>query len=352
MAGRIAGMTFSADYLTGLGVALGCGLLIGAERERSKGSGPTRAFVGVRSFTLVAVTGALAQCLSATLVALGATLVLALCVLSHWRDRSDDPGVTTELALFFTYLLGVNAPGQPSVSAGAAVVLAALLNLRGPLHHFIRVSLRSGELRDALILAGAALVVWPLLPDSANGWLLGANPRRMWGLVLLIMSLQAAAHIALRLAGPRMGMGMALTGLASGFVSSTATTAAMGQRSRDHPSLLGLCAAAALLSNLATYLLLAVVVLTIAPDQWRHLAPMLGSAALATLAVAGRRLYTAPAARPRMARDGRAFRLGQALAFAAVLGGATALVAYAHTYLGPGAAVLGAMLAALIDVHA
>jgi len=41
---------------------LGCGLLIGAERERSKGSGPGRTFVGVRSFALVALTGALAQC--------------------------------------------------------------------------------------------------------------------------------------------------------------------------------------------------------------------------------------------------------------------------------------------------
>jgi uncharacterized membrane protein YhiD involved in acid resistance len=38
--------------LTGLGVALGCGLLIGIERERRKGSGPRRAIAGVRTFTL------------------------------------------------------------------------------------------------------------------------------------------------------------------------------------------------------------------------------------------------------------------------------------------------------------
>lgn len=35
-----------------LASALGCGLLMGIERERRKGSGPHRALAGVRSFTL------------------------------------------------------------------------------------------------------------------------------------------------------------------------------------------------------------------------------------------------------------------------------------------------------------
>jgi uncharacterized membrane protein (DUF4010 family) len=343
-------MVLTANDLTGIGVALGCGLLIGAERERSKGSGPGRAFVGVRSFALVALTGALAQCLSSTLVAESALLVMALSVVSHWRDRSDDPGVTTELSLFLVFLLGVNAIDNPAVSAGTTVVVAALLNLRGPLHHFIRVTLKSGELRDALILAGAALVVWPLLPDQANVWLMGANPRRMWGLVLLIMCLQAFAHIALRIVGPRMGL--PLSGLASGFVSSTTTTVAMGQRCRHEPSLLGACAAAALLSNVATYLLLIVVVLTIAPSQLPYLAPELGCALLVTLAIAGYRLHATQRTAPHRSPVGRAFSIRQALLFAAILSAATALVAYAHTYLSPAAAKLGAMLAALVDVHA
>jgi uncharacterized membrane protein (DUF4010 family) len=343
-------MIFLDDNLTGLGVALGCGLLIGVERERSKGSGAARAFVGVRSFALVALIGALAQALSGALVVVAGLLVLALSVLSHWRDRSGDPGVTTELALFLAFLLGVYAIANPAVSAGAAVIVAALLNLRGPLHHFIRVTLKSGELRDALTLAGAALVVWPLLPDAANAWLLGANPRRMWGLVIVIMSLQAGAHIGLRLAGPRMGL--ALAGLASGFVSSTATIAAMGQRYRHDPALLGVCAAAALLSNVATYVLLLFVVLAIAPQHLPHLAPSLAAALLVTVAAGGWRLHTAPAGAPRMPRAGRAFSIRQAVLFAAILSGATGLVAYAHAYLGPAAAMAGAMLAALVDVHA
>ncbi len=345
------GMTFSTSTLTGLGVALGCGLLIGVERERSKGSGPTRAFVGVRSFSLVSFTGGLAQTLSASLVLAAAALVLALSLISHWRDRSEDPGVTTELALFLAFLLGVNAIDNPAISAGAAVVVASLLNLRGPLHHFVRVTLKSGELRDALILAGAALIVWPLLPDSANAWLLGANPRRMWGLVLVIMAMQGAAHIALRMAGP--GMGLALTGLASGFVSSTATIATMGQRYRNEPALLGVTATAATLSNIATYVLLLVVTLTIAPGHIRHLAPSLGSALLATLLLSAWRLHRASdGTAKRGQRIGRAFSIRQAVIFAALLSAATGVVSYANAYLGPTAAKAGAMLAALADVHA
>ncbi|HEY9096852.1 MAG TPA: MgtC/SapB family protein, partial [Hydrogenophaga sp.] len=43
-----------------LAVALGCGLLIGIERERRKGDGPQRAFAGLRTFSLACVLGALA----------------------------------------------------------------------------------------------------------------------------------------------------------------------------------------------------------------------------------------------------------------------------------------------------
>ena len=38
-----------------LAVALGCGLLVGIERERRKGSGPNRAFAGLRTFAVTSV---------------------------------------------------------------------------------------------------------------------------------------------------------------------------------------------------------------------------------------------------------------------------------------------------------
>jgi uncharacterized membrane protein (DUF4010 family) len=342
-------MTSSVN-LIGLAAALGSGMLIGIERERRKGATPTRALAGVRSFALVALGGALAQSIDIALTLLTALLVAAMCVIAFWRDDATAPGMVTELALFLSFLLGVNAVANPAVSAGVAVLVASMLNLRAPLHHFVRVTLRSGELRDGLILASAALVVWPLLPDDADGWLPGANPRRMWGLVVVLMTLQAGAHIAMRMTGPKMGL--ALTGLASGFVSSVATTANMGHRCREDPALLGVCAAAALLSNIATYVLLLVVTLTIAPAQLAGLAPTIACALLATIAVSAMSLRAAPPAARRRQRNGRVFSIRQALLFALILSGATALIAYAHTYLGAAAATLGALLVGLVDFHA
>jgi uncharacterized membrane protein (DUF4010 family) len=347
-------MTMTQSSLVGLSVALGCGLLIGIERERRKGSGPTRAYAGVRSFALAAMLGALAQTQNDALVVIAALLIVALSAISHYRDRSNDPGITTELALFLSFLLGVNAIADPALSAAAAVIIAAMLNLRMPLHHFARVSLRTSELRDALILAGAALVVYPLLPDAASGWLLGANPRRLWGLVILIMSLQAAAHVALRAGGSKVGL--ALSGFASGFVSSTATTAAMGMRCRRDCALMKACVSGALLSNIATFLLLAIVTMTIAPGLLMpdtQIAASLGCGLLAACAVSGISLLgQRGAAVTQVAAAGRAFSIQQALAFALMLSAATGAVAYANAYLGQAAARLGAAIAGLADVHA
>jgi uncharacterized membrane protein (DUF4010 family) len=353
----------------GLGVALGCGLLIGIERERSKGaagSGRKHAYAGMRSFAIAALSGALAKTLDPALVVVGAWLIVLLSAISYWRERASDPGITTELALFLSYLLGVNAIDRPELSGAAAVMVAAMLNLRSRLHHFARVSLTSGELRDALILAGAALVVMPLLPDAGSRALLGVNPQRLWGLVILIMSIQAGAHVALRVAGPRLGL--ALSGFASGFVSSVATTAAMGARSRSAPALLRACVSAALMSNIATFILLAFVTVTVAPGLLAGMAPLLASGALAAAVVAvlsQRGTHALASSSPESSPEsptescpescpvaGHAFSIRQALGFALILGLATALLAYANAHFGQDATRAGAALAGLLDAHA
>lgn len=343
-------MALSTAALTGLGVALGCGLLIGIDRERRKGRGPARGYAGLRSFAIAALSGALAQLLGGGLVLAGAALVIVLSAISYWRDHTGDPGITTELALFFSYLLGVNAIASPELSAGAAVIVAAMLNLRSRLHHFARVSIKAGELHDALVLAGAALVLMPLLPDAGSRWLLGVNPNRLLGLAIVIMAIQFGAHIAMRVAGARLGM--ALAGFASGFVSSVATTAAMGARSRSEPALLGACVTAALMSTVATFMLLTVVAVTVAPAHVGAMLPLLAAGAAGALAVAGASLAAQGGGALKAAASRHAFSVRQALGFAAILSGATIALAYVNAYLGPQAALAGAALAGLLDTHA
>jgi uncharacterized membrane protein (DUF4010 family) len=344
-------MVPAESTIVGLAVALGGGLLIGIERERRKGAGPRRALAGVRTFALAALAGAAARALGEPLLlAAGAALIAVLACIAYWRDRSRDPGVTTELALLVTYLLGVMAIAHPIVAAGGSVVVTALLASRRTLHAFSVDTLTEMELRDGLVFAAAALILLPLLPDQPMQWAIGANPRRLWGLVVLFMALQAAGYVASRAAGVRLGL--AVSGLAAGFVSSTGTIAALGARARVAPSLRPSCIAGALCSTVATVLLLAVVVLAVCPAALPALAPSLLAALIAAGGVAGFSVWRQPARSALKAPGGRAFSLWYAIGFAAILTAATATVSLAERFLGQTAASVATAIAGGFDVHA
>jgi len=268
---------------TGLAAALGRGLLIGLERERRKRGvewGPTRPPAGIRSFALAALGGGIAQTLQQPwLVALGAALVAVLVAVAYGASRRPpppgapppDPGLTTELALFVTYLVGVLAVQQPALGAGAAAVAAGLLAARERLHRFATRALSDAEWHDALVLAALVLVLLPLAPTTPLPWLAGLAPRTLLSLMTLILVLQAAGHVALRLLGPNAGM--AGSGALSGFVSSTATIASMGARARAEPALAQACTAGAVFSTAATWVQAMLLLVATAPAAAAHWHP-------------------------------------------------------------------------------
>lgn len=337
--------------VTGFLVALGSGLLIGIERERRKGTGAHRALAGVRTFTLVAMAGALTQALGQPgLVAAGAALVLALIAIGYWRDRSRDPGVTTEIALFVTFLLGVTAIAQPAAAAAGAVVVAALLAARSRLHRFATEVLTEGEMRDALILAGAALVLLPLLPDRPQPWLGGLDPQRVWALAVLIMALQGAGYIAQRWLGAHRGL--ALAGLASGFASSTAVIGALGLKQRGGHGNPDASVAAALFSTMATFIQSAILAAAVHWPALALLGPALAAGLAATALAAGWFFLRARDGGKVGAREGRAFSPWQAIGFALALAVLGALAGLLNEHYGSGAVQAGAALAGFGDAHA
>ena len=188
-------------------------------------------------------------------VALG---MVAFAGLSYWRARDGDPGLTTETALVLTTLLGGLAIQQPEFAAGLGVVVAVLLAARSALHRFVRSVLTDDELRDLLIFAAATLVVLPLLPDKPIGPYGALNLRTVWTIVILVMAVSALGYVAVRLVGPRYGLPLA--GLASGFVSSSATIGAMGTRAKEEPELMKPAVAGAVLSSVATIVQLAILI--------------------------------------------------------------------------------------------
>ena len=268
------------DWLN-LAAALGIGLLIGIERERRKGEGPLRRAAGIRTFAVASLLGAVSQMLGGTVLLAAAALGTALLTaIAYWRRHDEDPGLTTEVALLLTLLLGNLAMVIPGLAAGLGVLLAVLLFARAWLHHFARTLLTEQELNDALVLAASALVVLPLIPDHYIGPFDAINPRTIWTIVVLMMSIGAAGHIALRLLGPRFGLPVA--GFASGFVSSIATIGAMGERALRAPDLLRPAVAGAVLSTLSTIVQLVVVLAFTSMEVLRVLTlPLAGAGAMA-----------------------------------------------------------------------
>lgn len=341
-----------ASDLVGLAAALGIGLLIGIERERVKGAGMERAAAGVRTFALLALAGALAQLVGPVGIGVGGAFVALAVLASYRRTRTRDPGLTTEVAMLAAFLLGIVAMRVAVLAVAAGVVVAVLLASKGPLHRFTREKLTPQELHDGLLLMAAAFVVLPLLPDrTVDPWQV-LNPRRLWFLVIALMTVSTAGYLALRLFGSRLGL--ALAGLAGGFVSSTATIAAMGDRARQSPELAPALASAALLSNVATVVQLAVVIGALAPPLLGPATVPLATAGIAAVVVAtisGWRGFAAPADVPDLAGK-RPFELRHVLAFAAILGGIMVLAAIARHFLGDRSLPWVLAASGLADVHA
>ena len=239
-------------------MALGIGLLIGAERERRKGEGPSRSPAGIRTFAVASLAGAVSFIAGGeVLFAVATAGVIVLTTVAYWRGHEDDPGLTTEIALIVTALLGGLSMQQPALAGGLAVTVAVLLAARTPLHSFVRTVLTEDELKDALIFAGSTLVVLPLVPDRPMGPYGALNPHSIWILVILVMAISAAGYITVRTFGARFGLPIA--GLASGFISSTATIGAMGARVAKAPDVLAAGVAGAVLSTIATIVQMALV---------------------------------------------------------------------------------------------
>ena len=334
-----------------LAVALGIGLLIGAERERRKGEGPSRSPAGIRTFTIASLAGAVSFIVGGELVfAIVTAGVILLTAIGYWHGNEDDPGLTTEIALIVTTLLGGLSIQNSTLAAGLAVTIASLLAARSRLHHFVRSVLTEDELKDALILAGATFVVLPLAPDRPMGPYGALNPHSIWILVILVMAIGAAGYVAVRTLGARVGLPMA--GLASGFISSTATIGAMAARAAKTMDVLAAAVAAAVLSTIATIVQLAIVLAATSMTTLRILSVPLICAGLA--AVVYGTIFTIQALQQKTeseAQSGRAFSLSVAIVFALTLSSILIASAALREWFGETGIVVAAALAGFVDTH-
>jgi uncharacterized membrane protein (DUF4010 family) len=333
-------------------LAMAIGLLIGVERERRRSDEAYSSFAGVRTFGLVGLLGGvLGRLGSIPLIAVGAGSVALLAVVAYVVNRKDqDRGVTTEVAMMVTFTLGVLAEREPTMAAATGVIVTVVLALRSSLHRAVREGISAAELRDGLLLLVFALVVLPLAPDAGVGPYAAIHPASLVRLVVVMMGINALGHAALRLLGARLGL--PITGLAGGFVSSSATIASMSLRAKQSPESYQGPVAGALASCVATGIQYLVIVASIDTSLLATMALPFGASAI--VAGVGAAAFTLRAKQRGEVAEGaeqRSFRLVGALVLVAVYCGVSILSAALHASLGATGTVLVSGVAGFIDAH-
>jgi len=223
-----------------LGLALAIGLLIGTERGwHSRNAHHGQRVAGVRTFGLTALTGGLVGVLGSALGPLFMGLALisfaALVIVSYWLENAapaqePDRGITTEVALITTFILGLSATaGQALIAAISAVVITTLLGLKPILHAWVR-RLSAEEINASIKFLLISVVLLPLLPNQGFGPWQAFNPYLTWWMVVLVSGLSFSGYIAIKWVGERQGI--MLASLLGGLVSSTATTITLAQHAR------------------------------------------------------------------------------------------------------------------------
>jgi uncharacterized membrane protein (DUF4010 family) len=222
-------------------IALLIGALVGIDREKKKDAEPGHT-AGIRTYILLALVGAASAWVAlelnavwifvATLLAVSA-IIIAGYVLQN-RTQDDAIGLTSEIAAIAVCLLGAMVViGYPSLAVALAVVTSAVLAFKQPLHGLVG-RIGTDDIFAGIKLLIASFIILPLLPDEAiDPW--GAiNPYKLWLLVILIAGLSLIGYVATRMLGKAQGT--AVTGLAGGLVSSTATTLNFARASRHEPA--------------------------------------------------------------------------------------------------------------------
>jgi uncharacterized membrane protein (DUF4010 family) len=220
------------DFLA-LAYALAVGLIIGLERGWSqRGKGDGQRFAGLRTFAITSLLGGVLPLL-ATVMPATFVLVLwvavffsitALVVVAHLLEakHSADFGITTELALLLTFLLGsLCTAGFVEIAVPIAVVTALLLSLKPLLHGWLE-RLQQRELFAILQMLLISVVLLPLLPNQGMGPGQVINPYLVGWMVVLITGISFVGYFAIKVLGSHRGL--LLTGLLGGLASSTAVT--------------------------------------------------------------------------------------------------------------------------------
>ncbi len=261
-----------------LGVALGLGLLVGLQRERSAAV----RLAGFRTFPIITVLGTvcalLAQqfggwVLAAGFLAIGA-VAFAGCQMKMKMGEAE-PSLITEISILMMFGIGAYlVVGQTAVAVAIVGGVAVLLYLKPQLHG-LATTLGEADFKAIMQFVLITLVILPVLPNQAYGPYAVLNPHRIWLFVVFIVAISLAGYVAYKFFG--QSASALISGILGGLISSTATTVSFARRTQAVAGSEELAAFIMLVASTILYGRVLVILAALVPSSMRVVAPPLGA---------------------------------------------------------------------------
>jgi uncharacterized membrane protein (DUF4010 family) len=338
-----------ADILLRLAVALGLGLIVGLQRERSGSP-----LGGFRTFPLAtllgSVNGLLATHFGAWPIAAGLVVVGALLVMGNIEHPERGAGLTTEMAMLLMYSVGAFVMvGPMSVAVIVGGTVAVLLHLKPEMHSIAR-RLEDPDFRAIMQFVLITMVILPILPNQRYGPYEVLNPYKIWLMVVLIVGISLGGYIIYKFFGQRAGT--LAGGILGGLISSTATTVSYARRTAQAPEASSLAALVIMVASTIVFVRVLIIIGASAPHFLPIAAGPIGTV-LGGLAVVCLVLWwLSGKEQAKLPEQGNPSELKAALIFAGLYALVLLAVAWAKENFGTQGLYVIAILSGLTDMDA
>lgn len=234
------------------------GGLLGVERELK-----VQVIAGTRTFMLVSITGTLSVYLAAkaelawvvSVAMLGVVLLMLLLGIIK-NFRTFDIGITTPVAFFLAYLIGILVGLGLYIEAITASILVTSILVFKKYTTILSEALGHEEMRAAMEFGLIAFVLYPVAPDYAVDPLGVINPKMLLLAVIVASTTGFAGFLTLRFLGAELTLD--LIGAAAGVVNTRDAIRMLSKKAKESAEIAGdalrgmiFANATALLRNLA-----------------------------------------------------------------------------------------------------
>jgi len=237
-------MELNSEYIKILIIII-IGFVIGLQRELSNFYKNRTDLAGARTFSIVALIGYLSTYINSNLIYVLGLIIAIGYYLNNINDNSHR-GITTEVSLIATYILGILINKNLELTIYIAVLIVFLLNLKSTLNTYEKYISKT-DMNAAITFLLITFIVLPILPNHYIDKYKLINPYELWLFVILLSGLSFLGYILNKILGHK---GFYLAGIIGGLASSTATTITFSQKSKHNPSISTHTAIAINLANL------------------------------------------------------------------------------------------------------